>query len=335
MKGRIMAARKKRRGPPIHFSIKERLGYDSSDTDDVIYADWKERTSRVCKPCWELKYCPYGPLVEQLPILPPLRSHLQEQQAYFKKCLKDNLVGDLTPLTAEWRETYEGWLEDEDLLRHQALNQLRNQKRFEQLEKLEGEEEQLTAWLGGELPPVHIYRVRYDLGLDRELAEADFQPDMWLEILRLAEQQRVKLKKALETGMMDNRSPLEPVRRAWFRKQVEDFVPESYPESIPPTFSDGECNIFGHICPVFFTAEVMTETAEERRIGRRHLGFATMMRIVRRDDYRCQHCQKKLQDNEVEFDHIIPVSKGGSSEEHNIRLTCFDCNRDKSDDYRP
>ncbi len=79
----------------------------------------------------------------------------------------------------------------------------------------------------------------------------------------------------------------------------------------------------------------MTETEEERRIGRGHLGFAKMMRIVRRDDYRCQHCQKKLQDNEVEFDHIIPVSKGGSSEEHNIRLTCFDCNRDKSDEYVP
>lgn len=23
----------------------------------------------VCKPCWELKYCPYGPLVEQFPLL--------------------------------------------------------------------------------------------------------------------------------------------------------------------------------------------------------------------------------------------------------------------------
>jgi 5-methylcytosine-specific restriction endonuclease McrA len=70
-------------------------------------------------------------------------------------------------------------------------------------------------------------------------------------------------------------------------------------------------------------------------MGRRPIPFATMMRIVRRDDYRCQHCKKKLRDDEVEFDHIIPVSKGGSSEEHNLRLTCFKCNRDKSDDYVP
>ena len=25
----------------------------------------------VCKPCWELKYCPYGPLVEFFPFILP------------------------------------------------------------------------------------------------------------------------------------------------------------------------------------------------------------------------------------------------------------------------
>ena len=29
---------------------------------------WKERTEHVCKPCWELKYCPYGRIVELFPI---------------------------------------------------------------------------------------------------------------------------------------------------------------------------------------------------------------------------------------------------------------------------
>lgn len=330
-----MATRKRRRGPPIHPSIKSRLGYGASDTDDEVYKDWKERTSRVCKPCWELKYCPYGPLVEQLPILPPLRSELMDQQDYFAKCLETNIVGNVTPLTEEWRDMYQDWLEDENILRHQALNQLRNQKRFEKLEALDSEEEQLTALIGGELPPVHIYRVPYDLGLSEDLDETDFPAEIWSEILRLAEKQRESLAEALKTGQMDNRSPLEPVRRAWFQKQVDEFSPDNYPESIPQTFTDGACNIFGHICPVFFAAEAMTETEELRRIGRGHLGFAKMMRIVRRDDYRCQHCQKKLQDTEVEFDHIIPVSRGGSSEEHNLRLTCYDCNRDKSDDYTP
>src|SRR5258708_5837072 len=212
-----MTCRKRRLGPPIHPSIKKRLGYKASDTDNDVYEDWKDRTSRVCKPCWELKYCPYGPLVEQLPTLPPLRSELDEQQAHFKRCLETGTVGSVERLTEELREMYERWLKDEDILRHQALNRLRNRKRFEQLEKVESEEEQLAAWWGGELPPVHIYRVRYNLGLGCELNEADFTPEIWSEILRLAEEQRVKLTRALETGEIDNRSPLEPIRRAWFQ----------------------------------------------------------------------------------------------------------------------
>jgi hypothetical protein len=88
--------------------------------------------------------------------------------------------------------------------------------------------------------------------------------------------------------------------------------------------------VFGHICPVVFVAEELTETSEPRRSGR-YIPFKIKMRVVRRDNYTCQVCGKHLLDNEVEFDHIIPASKGGSSEESNIRLTCFKCNRDKND----
>lgn len=31
-----------------------------------------------------------------------------------------------------------------------------------------------------------------------------------------------------------------------------------------------------------------------------------------------------------EFDHIIPYSKGGHSDESNIRVTCSKCNKNKS-----
>lgn len=30
--------------------------------------NWRRRVKAVCKPCWELKYCPYGPLVEYFPL---------------------------------------------------------------------------------------------------------------------------------------------------------------------------------------------------------------------------------------------------------------------------
>jgi 5-methylcytosine-specific restriction endonuclease McrA len=80
---------------------------------------------------------------------------------------------------------------------------------------------------------------------------------------------------------------------------------------------------------VVFSAEGFTETDKMRRTGR-YIPFQTEMRVVRRENYTCQHCNKHLQDNEVEFDHIIPFAKGESSDEHNIRLTCHGCNADKS-----
>ncbi len=54
------------------------------------------------------------------------------------------------------------------------------------------------------------------------------------------------------------------------------------------------------------------------------------MRVARRDNYTCQVCWKHLNDDDVEFDHSIPVARSGSSDEHNVRLTCFACNRKKS-----
>ena len=329
-----MATRKRRQGPPIHPSIKERLGYEVTESDEDVYRDWKERTSRVCKPCWELKYCPYGPLVEQLPTLPPLRSALDEQQAYFKQCLETDTVGTIEPLSDELRATYQEWLADEGLLLLQGLTAFNQRRRLEKADELDTDDEKIAAWLGGELPPIHIYRTSYDID-HGEIDEADFEPGIWQEIVALAEAQRARLNRSLTTGQDDGRSPLGPARRAWFQKQVDQFVPDAYPDVVPQSFIEAECNIFGHICPVFFAAEAMTETQEARRIGRKHLSFSAMMRIVRRDDYRCQQCQKQLQDNEVEFDHIIPIAKGGSSEEHNLRLTCFDCNRDKSDEFTP
>lgn len=244
------------------------------------------------------------------------------------------MVGSHGTLDDEMRAYYEEWLEDDQILLHQSLNELRQRNEFAELAKIDDEDEQLSAWIGGDLPPIEIYRVPYDLP-DRDLKEADFDPILWLKIVEGAERRRKSLRSALATGKFDDRHPIEPTRRAWFQRQVDQFDPAEYPDNIPAIFEEGSCSVFGHVCPVFFTAEAMTETKEERRIGRRSLNFKTMMRIVRRDDYRCQHCRKKLEDTEVEFDHIIPVSRGGSSEEHNLRLTCYDCNRDKSDDFTP
>jgi hypothetical protein len=203
----------------IDPKIKELLGFKPDYPDEEVLATWKAASTRVCKPCWELKYCPYGPFVEESPLLPPTRKEMEEHLEYAKECLR--------------------------------------------------------------------------------------------------------------TGVLGSGEPLDDDRRRMFQAEIDEFNHE-YPEEIPEEIAKMQCTVFGHICPVVFVAEGFTETAEPRRRGR-YIPFKVKVRVVRRDNYTCQLCGKHLLDNEVEFDHIIPISEGGSSEEHNIRLTCFNCNRDKSD----
>lgn len=200
--------------------IKKLLGFEPDEPNEEVFTIWKLAATRVCKPCWELKYCPYGPLVEDSPLLPPTRARAVEHNEYLKECLR--------------------------------------------------------------------------------------------------------------TEVLASGEPLDDARRRLFEAEIVEFNPEDYPEEIPKEIDEMKCTVFGHICPVVYVAEGLTETAEPRRRGR-YIPFKIKMRVVRRDNYTCQGCGEHLLDNEVEFDHIIPVSKGGSSEEHNIRLTCFECNRDKHD----
>src|SRR3972149_2758536 len=204
----------------IDQKIKTLLGFGPDEPDKDVLAKWKAASAHVCKRCREVKYCPYGPWVEESPLLPPTREQAKEHYEYIKNCLK--------------------------------------------------------------------------------------------------------------TGILGNSKPLDDKNRKIFQADVDNFNLDNYTIDIPQEILEMQCTVFGHICPVVFVAEGATETAEPRRQGR-YIPFQVKMRVVRRDNYTCQVCRKHLRDNEVEFDHIIPVSKGGSSEEHNIRLTCFKCNRDKHD----
>jgi hypothetical protein len=51
------------------------------------------------------------------------------------------------------------------------------------------------------------------------------------------------------------------------------------------------------------------------------------MYVWRRDNGRCVKCNS---DKDLEFDHIIPISEGGSNTERNIQLLCSKCNKEKS-----
>ena len=49
--------------------------------------------------------------------------------------------------------------------------------------------------------------------------------------------------------------------------------------------------------------------------------------IWKRDGGKCVKCGS---DEELEYDHIIPVTKGGATSENNLELLCKVCNRNKS-----
>jgi 5-methylcytosine-specific restriction endonuclease McrA len=48
--------------------------------------------------------------------------------------------------------------------------------------------------------------------------------------------------------------------------------------------------------------------------------------VWRRDRGQCVMCGSN---EALEYDHIIPVSKGGSNTERNVQLLCMQCNRKK------
>ncbi len=204
----------------MHPKIKELLGYRTSDSEARILRDWKQRTRRVCKPCWDLKYCPYGPLVEEFPLPPGARQSATEHNEYLSACLRSG--------------------------------------------------------------------------------------------------------KLLDGRKLDSR------RRRMFQQMVEDFDESDYPETMPSVVEDASCRVFGHMCPVFFVAEPLTETRDQRKHSR-SIPRDVMLKVVRRDGQICQECHQPVPNNQVEFDHIIPYSKGGTSTADNVRLLCRDCNRKKSD----
>lgn len=279
----------KHKRKPLHPKLRERLGFPDTMSDNEVWDTWNYYANRVCKPCWELKYYPYGPLVEESPLLPSILDEARAHFEYLNICLQTGMVGSSKPLTDKQRKICEEFVEEFD-------------------------ENNFEPDPTGELTAMQM--IGHDKGKDltREAA------------IKFYEQ----MKQVLQTGLDGYSARITEEQRAMLEMEIAEFDEDNYPDEIPPEFAEMQCTVFGHICPVVFNAEKITETTELRTSGR-YIPFKTKIRVVRRDNYTCQNCGKHLLDTEVEFDHIIPVAKGGSSEEHNLRLTCFDCNRSKSD----
>ena len=83
--------------------------------------------------------------------------------------------------------------------------------------------------------------------------------------------------------------------------------------------------------PIFKTALALanqTKTAPAGSERSRRISREVRQRVWQQYGGRCADCGAK---DYLEFDHVIPFSKGGSNSDANIQLLCRRCNLSKSD----
>lgn len=61
----------------------------------------------------------------------------------------------------------------------------------------------------------------------------------------------------------------------------------------------------------------------------RHIPAVVRVSVLHRDGYKCIFCDRSAQQVQLEVDHIVPFSKGGSNDPSNLQTLCIDCNRGK------
>jgi len=79
--------------------------------------------------------------------------------------------------------------------------------------------------------------------------------------------------------------------------------------------------------PDFIPLAVQDELEEAEDRSDRYVPSSVKIAVWRRDSGKCVECGSK---EKLEYDHIIPISKGGSNTERNIQLLCEKCNRQKA-----
>ena len=72
---------------------------------------------------------------------------------------------------------------------------------------------------------------------------------------------------------------------------------------------------------------IMGNYSVSHKPKREHIPKSVKMYVWQRDEGRCVNCGSN---EKLEYDHIIPFSKGGSNTERNLQLLCERCNRAKS-----
>jgi hypothetical protein len=124
---------------------------------------------RVCKPCWELKYCPYGPLVEQSPLLPAELKGTLDWLEYLKNAVHSGKIGSVRKIDNKERAKLRKVLEDRDQLVLRAVNNVR----FELFGERAGEDDPGSLF-SEPLPPIEQYRMPFEAHVVETTSSASY-----------------------------------------------------------------------------------------------------------------------------------------------------------------
>jgi hypothetical protein len=114
--------------------------------------------------------------------------------------------------------------------------------------------------------------------------------------------------------------------RAWwlFRNNIYSTKEDLEPDEIAALIGEQESKKRSTIARAK-TVAAMTDQLD-RRGQRQPIPREVKVAVWQRDQGRCVQCGSN---EALEFDHIIPHSKGGADTERNIQLLCAACNREK------
>jgi len=76
------------------------------------------------------------------------------------------------------------------------------------------------------------------------------------------------------------------------------------------------------------TCKCMDHTYKHRP-KTRIVNTARRVEIYKRDNGQCYMCHEKLPLEKIELDHLVPVSRGGTSDSKNVAVSCQFCNRSR------
>jgi len=78
------------------------------------------------------------------------------------------------------------------------------------------------------------------------------------------------------------------------------------------------------------TCKSMDYTFKRRSSDITHVTIARRRIIIERDKQICYLCRAFVEYKLIELDHLIPASRYGTSEPHNLSVSCRKCNRGRS-----